>query len=74
MKGVSYRVSTFRPEYRTSEGLVDISNSILYATNKKVAFQESTRSTSIPYRRLAGLELYADGLEIRKFAGGNDFF
>ena len=55
MKGISYRASTFKPQYRTWEGMADISDGTLYTTNKKVMYDGATRSTNIPYGRLVSL-------------------
>jgi hypothetical protein len=74
MKGVSYRASTFKPQYRTWEGMVDISDGTLYVTNKKVMFEGVRRSTTIPYGRLVSLQLYADGIELKKSTGNSDYF
>ena len=74
MKGVSYRASTLRPQYQTREGMADISDGTLYVTNKKVIFDGTSRSTAIPYGRLVSLQLYADGIELKKATGKSDYF
>jgi hypothetical protein len=74
MEGLSYQVSTVKPEYHTREGLVDISDGTLYVTNKRVIFEGAGRTTSIPYGRLVGLQGYTDGIELKKTTGKNDFF
>jgi hypothetical protein len=74
MKGVSYRASTIRPQYQTQEGMAEISDGTLYVTNKKVIFDGTSRSTAIPYGRLVSLQLYADGIELKKSTGKSDYF
>jgi hypothetical protein len=74
MKGVSYRASTFKPQYRTWEGMANISDGILYVTNKRVMFDGATRSTNISYGRVVSLQLYVDGIELKKSAGKSDYF
>jgi hypothetical protein len=74
MKGLSYRSSTLKPHYRTWEGMHDISEGTLYVTSKKVMFDGDRRSTSIPYGRLVSLQLYTDGIELKKSTGKSDYF
>jgi hypothetical protein len=74
MRGMSYRVSTFRPQYQTWKGMVDIAEGNLYVTNKKIWFDSKSLSTSIPYSRVVGFELYIDGVQLKKTAGRSDYF
>jgi hypothetical protein len=74
MKGLSYRSSTLKPRYRTWEGMHDVSDGTLYVTSKKVMFDGARRSTSIPYGKLVSLQLYTDGIELKKSTGKSDYF
>lgn len=66
MKGVYYRTggSKGHPVERATMETVGVGTLIL--TNKNICFHSTTRSLKIPYKKLAGMTPYSDGIEIHQ--------
>lgn len=66
MKGVYYRTggSKGHPVERSTMETVGVGTLIL--TNKNICFHSTTRSLKIPYKKLAGMTPYSDGIEIHQ--------
>lgn len=66
MKGVYYRIggSKGHPVERSSMEKMGVG--ILILTNKNICFHTNSRSIKIPYKKLAGMTSYSDGIEIHQ--------
>ncbi|MCB9964494.1 MAG: hypothetical protein H6855_00220 [Rhodospirillales bacterium] len=73
-KGVRFSVGRAVPVRDVYEEMQDISGGEIYVTNKKIVFNGSRKSTNVTMGRIVQLELYNDGIEIRKSTGKPDFF
>lgn len=73
-KGVRFSVGRAVPVYDQYEEMQAVSGGEIYVTNKKIIFNGATKSTNITVGRIVQLELYKDGIEVRKTSGKPDFF
>lgn len=73
-KGVRFSVGRAFPIGQEYEEMTDISSGILVITNKRILFNGSKRTTSITKARLMSVNVFEDGIEIRKSSGQPDFF
>ena len=73
-KGVRFSVGRAFPIGEEYEEMSDISSGILIITNKRILFNGSKRTTSITRGRLISVNVFEDGIEIRKSSGQPDFF
>ena len=73
-KGVRFSVGRAIPIRSTHEEMQEIATGEIYITNKRIVFNGDKKSTNVTYARLIQLELFKDGIEIRKTSGKPDFF
>lgn len=73
-KGVRFSVGRGIPVKNTYEEMQPLSDGEIYITNKRIIFDGVKKSTNVTYGRLIQLELYQNGVEIRKTTGKPDFF
>tara|TARA_B100000508_G_scaffold136647_1_gene129941 strand:- start:1819 stop:2781 length:963 start_codon:yes stop_codon:yes gene_type:complete len=73
-KGVRFSVGRGIPVKNTYEEMQPISDGEIYITNKRIIFNGVKKSTNVTYGRLIQLELYQNGIEVRKTTGKPDFF
>ena len=66
VKGVYYRTggTKGRPVEKSTMETVGVGTLIL--TNKNICFHSTTRSIKIPYKKLAGMTPYSDGIELHQ--------
>lgn len=69
MKGVRYRVGTFKPQRITSEEWKQIDTGTMYLTNKRVIFLGQAKSLNIKLAKILSFTPYSDGVELTKDAG-----
>lgn len=74
MPGVRYRVGNVKPNYNVSEELREKGDGILYITNKRLLHDGGFKSTNIAFNRIIDVEVHANGIEVSKSSGPNDFF
>ena len=58
----------------TSEQLRPLDAGILFITSKRLLFNGTKKSTSIPLRRVIHFTLYSDAIQIEKDSGRDEFF
>ncbi len=74
MKGVRFSVGRAMPMYDEVQEMRPLSDGEIYVTNKKIIFNGSAKSTNITVGRIVQVQLYGDGIEVRKTSGKPDFF
>jgi hypothetical protein len=75
MKGWSYRVSEMRPVYETYVFHETIAKGVFCVTNKRIVFEAlAGRSCTIPFASIVDVELYSDGIVLKKTRGKHDIF
>jgi hypothetical protein len=73
MKGVRYRVSSYRPQRVTRQELTPIDSGPFYVTSKRVIFDGAHKNSAIRYSSLLGVTPYADGIKLEKSSGRSPY-
>ena len=73
MKGVRYKVGSFKPERITSEEWKQIDLGTIYLTNKRIILLGHNKSANIKINKILSFTPYTDGIEITKDMGRNPF-
>jgi len=73
VKGVRYRVGSYKPQRVTREELTQIDVGEFYLTNKRIVFDGAQRNTTIRYSSLLGVTPYADGIKLEKSSGRSPY-
>lgn len=73
VKGVRYRVGSYRPQRITRQELTQIDTGSFYITNKRVVFDGDHKNTAIPYGSLLGVTPYTDGIKLEKSSGRSPY-
>lgn len=68
MKGVSYKVGSFKGHTISQTELAHVGNGGFFLTDKNVYFVSSTKSIRIPYKKIVSFEPYSDGIIINRDA------
>ena len=66
MKGVYYRVGSFKGNPVTHQERVSLGNGTLYVTNKNLYFAGSQKSVKIPYGKIISFEQFSNGIGIMR--------
>lgn len=66
MKGVYYRTGGSKGHPVERSSMENMGVGMLILTNKNICFHASSRSVKIPYKKLAGMTPYSDGIEIHQ--------
>lgn len=69
MKGVRYRVGSYRPVRETRDVLKTLDEGTVYVTSKRVIFQGTTLNKAVTYSSLLSVIPYSDGIELEKSSG-----
>lgn len=69
MKGVRYRVGSYRPVRETRDVLRTLDEGRVYVTSKRVIFQGAALNKSVTYSSLLSVVPYSDGIELEKASG-----
>jgi hypothetical protein len=70
MKGLRYRVGSYKISTESKDVLAIEDNGMLYLTSENIGFTGSKKQFSLPYKKIQSLELRTDGLYI--FKGGKE--
>ena len=73
MKGVRYRVSSYRPQRVTRQELTPIDSGPFYVTSKRVIFDGVHKNSAIRYSSLIGVTPYSDGIKLEKSSGRSPY-
>ena len=65
-KGLTYRIGSFKGHPVERSSMENIGTGEFFITDKNFFFHCPTASIKIPYKKIAGLTPYSDGLEIHK--------
>ena len=72
LRGLRFRAGQLTPS-RTEE-LTQLSEGVLYVSNKRLIFSGNTRNTTIDYRRVIDFELFSDSLCVKTNKVRADYF
>ena len=74
MKGLSFRYGSVSVSRVTSEELRQIDAGTLYVTNKRLLFNAAARNLNVPYKKVIAFTMYADGVQVEKDTGRDQYF
>jgi hypothetical protein len=74
MRGLYYRAGSLRVERVTQDVLQQLDTGQLYVTSKRLIFDGSRKSVTIPYRKILNITRYADGIGVEKDTGKDQVF
>lgn len=69
MKGVTYRVGSYRGHIVADKAVLPVSSGVLIVTSKRVIFGGDTKSFTLGLGKLLELNLYADGIRLTDDGG-----